>query len=119
TVEGIHIESGSLRITIEDTTVTHDPTDYFTSSAPFDYSVNASQVLVHRSSSKGGNKIFSYATQHALGPNVVLNFTGTGRASIQPHMRWSTGLLVGHGAGAARARPVGSPPRCPTASSSR
>jgi hypothetical protein len=99
TVEGIHIESGSLRITVEDTAVTHDPTDYFTSSAPFDYSVNASQVLVHRSSSQGGNKIFSYATQHALGPNVVLNFTGTGRASIQPHQRWSTGLLLDNASG--------------------
>jgi hypothetical protein len=99
TVEGIHIESGSVRITVEDSAVTHDPTDYFTSSAPFDYSVNASQVLVHRSSSQGGNKIFSYATQHALGPNVVLNFTGTGRASIQPHQRWSTGLLLDNASG--------------------
>ena len=94
TVEGIHIESGSVRITVEDTVVDHDPTDYFTSSAPFDYSVNASQILVQRSASMGGNKIFSYATQHALGPNVVLNFTGTGRAQIQPHQRWATGLLL-------------------------
>jgi hypothetical protein len=99
TVEGIHIESGSRRITVEDCQITHDPTDYFTSSAPFDYSVNASQVLVHRSSSKGGNKIFTYATQHAQGPNVVLNFTGQGRASIQPHQRWSTGLLLDNATG--------------------
>jgi hypothetical protein len=93
-VEGVHIESGSLRITVEDSEMSHDATDYFTSSAPFDYSVNASQVLVHRSKSTGGNKIFYYANQHALGPNVVLNFTGTGHAAIQPHQRWSTGLLV-------------------------
>ena len=94
TVEGVHIESGSLRVTVEDVAIDHDATDYLTSSAPFDFSVNASQVLVHRSSSKGGNKIFSYATQHALGPNVVLNFTGEGRAQIQPHQRWATGLLL-------------------------
>jgi hypothetical protein len=94
TVEGIHISGGSVRITVQDTVIDHDPTDYFTSSAPFDFSVDASQVLIHRCSSKGGNKIFSYATQHALGPNVVLNFLGEGRAQVQPHQRWATGLLL-------------------------
>jgi hypothetical protein len=79
---------------VQDTVIDHDPTDYFTSSAPFDFSVDASQVLIHRCSSKGGNKIFSYATQHALGPNVVLNFLGEGRAQVQPHQRWATGLLL-------------------------
>jgi hypothetical protein len=93
-VEGIHINGGSLRITVEDCVVSHDATDYTTLASPFDYSVSGSQVLVHRSSSTGGNKIFYYSTQAALGPNVVLNFTGKGHAAIQPHQRWSTGLLV-------------------------
>jgi hypothetical protein len=93
-VEGIHIHGLSKRVTVERAAITHDPTDYITSSAPFDFSVGGSQVLVHRSSSMGGNKIFSYATQHAPGPNVVLDFHATGRAQLQPHQRWATGLLV-------------------------
>jgi len=95
TVEGIHVESGSSRITIEDTVITHDPTDYFTASAPFDYNVSAQQVLLQRSASKGGNKIMMYTTHYAAGPNVVLNFDADGPSShIQPHMKWATGLLV-------------------------
>jgi hypothetical protein len=99
TVEGFHIESGTRRITVEDCAITHDPTAYFTTAAPFDYSVSGSQVLVQRSSSRGGNDIFTYATSHTPGPNVVLNFTGQGRAALQPHQRWATGLLVDNSSG--------------------
>jgi hypothetical protein len=95
TVEGIHVEAGSSRITIEDTVITHEPTDYFTASAPFDFNVSAGQVLLQRSASKGGNKIMMYTTHYAMGPNVVLNFDADGPNShIQPHMKWATGLLV-------------------------
>jgi hypothetical protein len=95
TVEGIHIESGSSRITVEDTVITHDPTDYFTASAPFDYNINAAQVLIQRSASKGGNKIMMMTTHYGMGPNVLLNFDGDGPNShIQPHMHWATGLLI-------------------------
>jgi hypothetical protein len=94
-VEGIHIESGSGRITIEDTRITHDPTDYMTASAPFDFNVSAERVLVHRSASKGGYKIMFYTTHYAMGPNVLLNFDSDGPDShVQPHMKWATGLLV-------------------------
>jgi hypothetical protein len=95
TVEGIHLEAGSHRITVQDTTIDHEATDYFTASAPFDYNINASQVLIQRSASKGGNKIMTFTTHHAMGPNVLLDFDGAGvNSHIQPHLRWATGLLV-------------------------
>jgi hypothetical protein len=95
TVEGIHVESGSSRVTIEDTVIDHDPTDYFTASAPFDFNVNAAQVLVQRSASHGGNKIMMFTTHYGMGPNVLLDFDADGVDShIQPHMHWATGLLV-------------------------
>jgi hypothetical protein len=95
TVEGIHIEAGCRRITIQDTHIDHEATDYFTESAPFDFNINASEVLIQRSSSKGGNKIMMVTTHHAYGPNVVLNLDADGpRSHIQPHLRWATGLLV-------------------------
>jgi hypothetical protein len=95
TVEGIHVESGSSRITIEDTVIDHEPTDYATASAPFDFNVNAAQVLIQRSASRGGNKIMMYTTHYGMGPNVLLDFDADGVDShIQPHMHWATGLLV-------------------------
>jgi hypothetical protein len=95
TVEGIHVESGSSRITIEDTIIDHEPTDYATASAPFDFNVNAAQVLIQRSASRGGNKIMMYTTHYGMGPNVLLDFDADGVDShIQPHMHWATGLLV-------------------------
>jgi hypothetical protein len=94
-VQGIHVEVGSRRITLEDARIVHDPTSYFSDAAPFDFNVNAAQVLVHRSASKGGYKNMMFTTHRAQGPNVVLNFDGDGRQShIQPHMKWATGLLV-------------------------
>jgi hypothetical protein len=94
-VEGIHVESGCGRITIEDTRITHDPTEYMTASAPFDFNVSAERVLIHRSASKGGYKIMFYTTHYAMGPNVLLNFDSDGPDShIQPHMKWATGLLI-------------------------
>jgi hypothetical protein len=95
TVEGIHIEAGSRRITVQEAHIDHEATDYFTASAPFDFNVNAAEVLVYKSSSKGGNKIMMYTTHHAIGPNVLLDFDADGPSShIQPHLRWATGLLV-------------------------
>ncbi|HEX8107820.1 MAG TPA: hypothetical protein VF516_08815, partial [Kofleriaceae bacterium] len=93
---GIWLGRGVKRFTIEDTHVTHDPTPYATSEAPFDFSIDGQQTLVDRSSSQGGNKIWYYATQNAArGPNVVLNFRATGTAShVSSHDRWATGLLI-------------------------
>jgi hypothetical protein len=94
-VEGVHIESGSRRITVANTRVLHDPSDYFTEAAPFDFDINASEVLLDRCASRGGNKIMMVTTHYGLGPNVALNFAGDGLNShIQPHMNWATGLLI-------------------------
>jgi len=94
-VQGIHIEAGSRRITVEDAHIDHDKTDYFSAAAPFDFNINASEVLMQRFSSKGAYKIMLFTTHRAMGPNVALGFEGDGpRSHIQPHMKWATGLLV-------------------------
>jgi hypothetical protein len=48
------------------------------------------------SSSAGGDKIWYYATQDdTRGPNVLLDFTGTGTTShVVGHQKWATGALV-------------------------
>jgi hypothetical protein len=87
------------RLTLERVVVTHDPTTYVTSLAPFDFWLDSTETLIDRCSSSGGNKIWYLATQDdARGPNVVLNFTGSGTSShLTAHQRWATGTLVDGG----------------------
>jgi hypothetical protein len=45
--------------------------------------------------SSSGDGAFYVATMNSLATmNVALNCTFAGKGSIQPHMRWSTGLLI-------------------------
>jgi hypothetical protein len=94
--QGFWLGPAVKQFTVTDTTVTHDPTTYVTSEAPFDFWIDGQQTVVIRSSSSGGNKIWYYATQdHARGPNVLLDFTATGTTShVTGHQRWATGGLV-------------------------
>ncbi len=93
---GIWLGPAVKRFTVADTAVTHDATTYVTPEAPFDFWIDGQQTLVIRSSSAGGNKIWYYATQNeARGPNVLLDFTGTGTTShVTGHQKWATGALV-------------------------
>jgi hypothetical protein len=97
--DGLWLESNIRRFTVEDVRMTHDPTTFITTEAPFDFFVRASEVLIDRSSSTGGNKIWYLATQNQeTGPNVVLNFAGSGTSShVTAHQKWGTGLLVDNG----------------------
>jgi hypothetical protein len=94
--QGFWLGGGVKQFTVADVAVTHDPTTYVTSEAPFDFWIDGEQTLVLRSSSSGGNKIWYYATQdHTRGPNVLLDFQATGTAShVTGHQRWATGALV-------------------------
>jgi hypothetical protein len=96
---GIWLGPGVKRFTVEDTTLSHDPTTYVTSEAPFDIWIEGSETLVQRTASSGGNKIWYYATQVlTVGPNVLLNLNGSGTTShVTGHQRWATGLLVDSG----------------------
>jgi hypothetical protein len=63
---------------------------------PADFGIQGgSQILIDRCEVTGDNEYFVWTTGREGGPNVVLNSTFRGRISrIQPHARWSTGLLV-------------------------
>ncbi len=82
------------RITMEQVVVTHTFPN-LGASKPTDFSIEGSQNLIDRCQITGDNMYFVWTTSLNPGPNVVLNSTFRGRGSrIQPHMRWSTGLLV-------------------------
>jgi hypothetical protein len=84
----------STRITIERVMTSHTKSIEKGAGYPADFLVRGSRVLIHRCSCAGDGAFF-YAS---LGPSdsstVVLNCDFHGKGSIQPHMRWNTGLLV-------------------------
>ncbi len=82
------------RITLQQVVVKHTFAN-LGASKPTDFSIEGSQILIDRCSVSGGNMYFVWTGSLQSGPNVLLSCTFTGRGSrVQPHMRWSTGLLV-------------------------
>lgn len=93
TTNSVNIARGAERLTI--TSVDVNQRAAVTSHAkPFDFSLSGSQILLDRCSARG-DKVFYVATQsRSEGPFVVLHCSFSGDGAIEPHQRWSTGLLV-------------------------
>jgi hypothetical protein len=89
----VRIGAGAERMTIASVDVKQHVT--VTSHAkPFHFSVNGSQILLDRVSGRG-DKVMYFSTQsRSQGPVVVLHCHFLGDGNIEPHQRWSTGLLV-------------------------
>lgn len=82
------------RITMERVVVKHTYPNVG-ASKPTDFNIEGSQILIDRCRITGGNMYFVWTASLYPGPNVLLNCSFSGHGSrIQPHMRWSTGLLV-------------------------
>jgi hypothetical protein len=93
TTNGIHIDKGTERVTVLQCDVQqHVPVT--TPGKPFEYSTNGSQILFDRCTGSGNNT-FYFATQaRQQGPVVVLHCSFHGDGHIQPHQRWSPGILI-------------------------
>jgi hypothetical protein len=82
------------RITMEHVEVFHTYPN-LGASKPTDFSLEGSQELLDRCKITGDNMYFVWTGSLRPGPHVLLNCTFRGRGSrIQPHQRWSTGMLV-------------------------
>ncbi len=82
------------RITLQEVVVKHTYPN-LGASKPTDFSIESTQILLDRCEITGDNMYFVWTASLDPGPNVLLNCTFRGRGSrIQPHMRWSTGMLV-------------------------
>ena len=93
TTEGVRMDFNSERITL--TRVDVEQSKTVTSAArPFDFAINGTQVLVDRAAGTG-DKVTYFATEsRQKGPVVILNSVFHGDGNLEPHQRWSTGLLV-------------------------
>jgi hypothetical protein len=95
TENSVLIDQNVKRFTIQDLSILRSTIADSSAGYPLEVQFNGSQILVQRTTVKGDN-LYSYCTgARATGPNVVLNSTATGmHTRLEPHARWSTGLLV-------------------------
>jgi len=81
------------RITVDKISIIHNvPT--IGAAKPADFNGSGSQLLFNKCSVKGDNLFFFATGAKVSGPVVLLNCIFLGNGWIQPHQRWSTGLLV-------------------------
>jgi hypothetical protein len=94
TLENVQVGGGCRRITITGAHSFHNSTVEKGAGYPADISIRGSQVLVDRCTSHGLGGFYVATLNAEAMLNVVLNCTFEGTGSIQPHMHWSTGLLI-------------------------
>lgn len=93
TTNGIGINAGSERMTILKCSVVQQAA--VTSHAkPADFACNGSQILFDRCTGSGDSTFYIVTQAGQQGPIVALNCRFLGNGAIEPHQRWSTGLLV-------------------------
>ena len=94
TLGNVEVGSGARRITIENARAVHNSTVEKGAGYPADFSIKGSQVFLNRCTSKGDGSFYVATLNSEAVLNVALNCTFEGKGSIQPHMHWSTGLLI-------------------------
>ncbi|HEV2134553.1 MAG TPA: hypothetical protein VGR47_09820 [Terracidiphilus sp.] len=93
TTNGISINSGSERLTFLKCNVVQEAA--VTSHAkPADFACNGSQILFDRCTGSGDSTFYIVTQAGEQGPVVALNCRFLGNGAIEPHQRWSTGLLI-------------------------
>jgi hypothetical protein len=83
------------RFTVEDLFIQH--TDAGVPGAPYpaDLALSGTQILLNRVSDMGAKNVYTVITQSlGAGPMVALNFKTSNQKAVEPHQRWSTGLLL-------------------------
>jgi hypothetical protein len=93
TTEAIGIGRSARRMTITKVDVTQTIA-IVGAAKPADFSANGTQLLFDRCSAAGDNVFYVAVGPGEQGPNVILHCIFHGNGHIQPHQRWSTGLLI-------------------------
>ncbi|MGO4517515.1 hypothetical protein AB4Y89_17105 [Terriglobus sp. 2YAB30_2] len=93
TTEAVGIGKDARRITVQQVDVTQSK-PIVGNAKPADFSANGTQVLFDRCSATGDSVFYIAVGPGMQGPNVVLHCVFHGNGHIQPHQRWSTGILI-------------------------
>ena len=94
TLGNVRVMQQGRRITLDQVDAVHTATVARGAGYPSDFTLRGSQVLINHCSSSGSGSFFVSTMNADAVLNVVLNCTFNGAGGIQPHMRWSTGLLL-------------------------
>ena len=94
TLGDVKVANHARRITIEEVHAVHTATVAKGAGYPSDFTLLGAQILVNRCSSVGDGSFYVATLDGGATLNVVLNCDFHGSGGIQPHMRWSTGLLI-------------------------
>jgi hypothetical protein len=95
TENSVLISQNVKRFTVKDLSILRTTVADGSAGYPLEVQWNGSQILVMGGTIKGDN-LYTYATgARSTGPNVVLFAKAMGaHTRLEPHARWSTGLLV-------------------------
>jgi hypothetical protein len=93
TTEAVGIGKDARRITVAQVDVTQS-IPIQGAAKPADFSANGTQILFDRCTATGDSVFYIAVGPGMQGPNVVLNCMFHGNGHIQPHQRWSTGILI-------------------------
>jgi len=93
TTEAIGLSRATRRVTVTQVDVAQT-VPIVGAAKPADFSVNGTQLLIDRCTATGNNVFYIAVGPGEQGPNVVLNCVFHGDGHVQPHQRWSTGLLI-------------------------
>jgi hypothetical protein len=91
TVNSVSISAD--RVTVEQVNIRHTVATEG-AAKPADFAASGKQILFNRCKVQGDNLFFFASGARVSGPIVLLNCIFKGNGWIQPHQRWSTGLLV-------------------------
>jgi hypothetical protein len=94
TLLNVKVEARGRRITIQKVNAIHTATVEKGAGAPADFLIVGSQVLLDRCTSIGDGSFYVATLKSSAALNVALNCKFQGKGGIQPHMHWSTGLLL-------------------------
>ena len=94
TLGNVTVSPRSRRITLEEVRAVHTATVEKGAGYPSDFTLLGSQIFINRCCSMGDGSFFVATLNAGAVLNVALNCTFKGKGGIQPHMRWSTGLLI-------------------------
>jgi len=93
TTNGMSVNEGCARMTFLKDDVTQEVA--VTSHAkPADFACNGTQILFDRCTGSGDSTFYIVTQAGQQGPVVALNCKFMGNGHIEPHQRWSTGLLI-------------------------
>jgi len=91
---GLGINSEARRMTFKQFAILHDYPAPSTGAKFPDITANGYQILFYKCEVQGDYRFPYCCGPKGIGPNVLLDFKIIGKSWLQPHMKWSTGLLI-------------------------